>query len=281
MWGWVNNAPSSSKLVAGQYYLQQFAAYDASHGSRTLDCFDEHYVVGDSSSAAASFSQVRTFWDPTYLSSGDFAYALTGATPAAIMMIPRFQNWAATYYPGTSICMSEYEVQHTNNSLVDALVVGDALGVFGYYGLQLANLYDTVNPTDPEAYIFRLYRNYDGNGSQFGDTSVNSLSTDQTQLSVYGAVRSQDKALTVIVINKTTSALQTSLSVPGFESTGAAAVYTFSGANQSGIVAGGSVAVNSNTIQYSFPAYSATLFVLSPEAQSVPAAPTGLAAKVN
>jgi len=277
-WGWILNAPSGSNLLAGQYYLQQFAAYDAAHGSRTLDCFDEHYGVGDSSSPAASFNQVRTFWDPTYMTSGDFPYALTGSSPSPIEMIPRFQSWVATYYPNTPICMSEYEVQHTGNSLVDAMVVVDALGVFGYYDLQLANLYDTVNPTDPEAFGFLLYRNYDGKGDQFGDTSVTSTSTDQTQLSVYGALRSSDKVLTVIVVNKTTSAIQTSLALPNFNSTGVAAVYTYSGANLNQIVAGPPVPVSSNSIQYNFPSYSATLFVFSP---ALPAAPTNLTATVE
>ena len=34
-----------------------------------------------------------------------------------------------------------------------------------------------------------IYRNYDGAGGQFGDISVNSTSTDQSQLSVYGGIR--------------------------------------------------------------------------------------------
>jgi hypothetical protein len=280
-WGWVLNAPSGSNLLAGQYYLQQFAAYDAAHGSRSLDCFDEHYGVGDPSSAAASFNQVRTFWDPSYTTTGDFVYLLTGASPAPIMMIPRFQGWVATYYPNTPVCMSEYEVQHTGNTLVDALVVSDALGVFGYYGLQLANLYDTVNSADPEAYAFRMYRNYDGSGNQFGDTSITSVSTDQTQLSVYGAVRSSDKALTIMVVNKTTAAIQTSLSVANFASTGTAAVYTYSGTNLNQITAGSPVAVVSNEVQYSFPSYSATLFVLTSGIGAPPAPPTGLTAVVH
>ncbi len=282
-WGWVTNSPKGTSLLSGQYYLQQFAAYDAAHGSRTLDCFDEHYGVGDSSSPAASFSQVRTFWDPTYNTTGDFVYLLTGSSPAAIMMIPRFQNWISTYYPNTPICMSEYEVQHTGNTLVDALVVADALGVFGYYNLRLANLYDTVNATDPEGFAFRMYRNYDGNGGQFGDTSVTSTSTDTTEstLSVYGALRSSDGKLTVMVINKTTAPIVTSLDLSGFSPNSPAATYTYSGTNLTSIVSG-TAPVSSGTVSsYSFPSYSATLFVFSPASQSVPSAPTGLAATVN
>jgi len=278
-WGWCANNPSGSTTkCAGQYYLQQFAAYDAAHGSRTLDCFDEHYIVGDSSSIANSFAQVRNYWDTTYNPGTSLNNFLGGP----LEMIPRFQNWVATYYPGTCIAMSEYEVQHTGNSLADALVLADALGVFGYYGLQLANLYDRVNSTDPEAYTFRMYRNYDGAGSQFGDTSVSSISSDATesQLSVYGATRSSDKALTIMVINKTASAIQTSLSIANFDSTGNAAIYTYSNANVNKIVLG-TASVTSNSIQYSFPGYSATLFILTGGAKTAPAPPTGLAAQVQ
>jgi hypothetical protein len=282
-WGWVTNSPKGTSLLSGQYYLQQFAAYDAAHGVRTLSCFDEHYGVGDSSSPAASFSQVRTFWDPSYSTTGDFVYLLTGASPAPIMMIPRFQNWVSTYYPNTPICMSEYEVQHTGNSLVDALVVADAFGVFGYYNLRLANLYDTVKSTDPEAFAFRMYRNYDGNGGQFGDTSVSSTSTDTTEatLSVYGATRSSDGKLTVMVINKTTSPIVTSLKVTGFTPTSPASTYTYSGANLTSIVSGTTAVASGEVASYSFPAYSATLFVMGSSTQSLPSAPTGLAATVE
>jgi Glycoside hydrolase family 44 len=282
-WGWVTNSPTGTTLLSGQYYLQQFAAYDAAHGSRSLDCFDEHYGVGDSSSPAASFSQVRTYWDPTYATSGDFVYLLTGTSPAPIMMIPRFQNWISTYYPGTSVCMSEYEVQHTGNTLVDALVLTDALGVFGYYNLQLANLYDTVNSTDPEAYSFRMYRNYDGAGSQFGDTSVSSTSTDPTEstLSVYGALRSSDGKLTVMAINKTTTPIVTTLNIAGFTPTSTASTFTYSGANLASIVSGSSPVTSGAVQSYSFPSYSATLFVFTSASGAPPQPPTDLTATVE
>jgi hypothetical protein len=259
-WGWVLNAPSSTTLYSGQYYLQQFAAYDATNGSRSLDYFDEHYVVGDSSSPANSFSQVRTWWDPTYNSGSSFEGYLGGA----IQAIPRFKSWIATYYPGTKLSISEYELNSTGNALVDALVEADALGVFGFQGLDFAALFGAPAPSTPVAFAFALYRNYDGNGSQFGDTSVTSASSNQGELSVYGALRSKDGALTVIVINKTTAAIQTTLTLSGFATGATAAVFTYSNANLSAIVAGSPVAVTGgNTVSTSFPAYSATELVFT------------------
>ena len=60
---------------------------------------------------------------------------------------------------------------------------------------------------------FAMYRNYDGNKSTFGDkalasTSSNSSNADgEGQLAVYGALRTSDNAVTVMVINKTYGAL--------------------------------------------------------------------------
>ena len=54
---------------------------------------------------------------------------------------------------------------------------------------------------------FAIYRNYDGKNSMFGDTALSSASGNQAQLSFYGAVRSSNKAITVMVINKTYGAL--------------------------------------------------------------------------
>ena len=47
-----------------------------------------------------------------------------------------------------------------------------------------------------------IYRNYDGNLSTFGDTSVSAAVANPDYLSSFAAVRSSDGALTVMVINK-------------------------------------------------------------------------------
>lgn len=54
-----------------------------------------------------------------------------------------------------------------------------------------------TNRTDTSANSFRIYRNFDGNGGQYGDTWIRSTSTDQSQLAIYGSQRSRDNALTL------------------------------------------------------------------------------------
>src|SRR6202161_2478256 len=265
--GWIGTPSEQNNLYAGQYYLQKMAAYDQANNQRILDYFDEHYYGGGSTDAA-ELASTRALWDPTY-NSGSWVEQYYFDGP--MMLLPRFENWIQTYYPGTKLSISEYSFSSGTNPLVDALTEADVLGIYGRQGLDFANFWTVPQPTDAVAYSFRLYRNYDGAGGEFGDTSVNSTSTHQGELLVDGALRSSDGALTVVAINKTTTAIQTSLTLANFNPNGTAAVYTYSNANLTQIVAGTPVQVASNAVSYNFPAYSATVLVFTP-ARSAPAA---------
>jgi len=48
----------------------------------------------------------------------------------------------------------------------------------------------------------KLYRNYDGNDSTFGDISLSAAVPDPDNVAAFAAERSEDGALTVIVLNK-------------------------------------------------------------------------------
>jgi glycosyl hydrolase family 44/Big-like domain-containing protein len=272
--GWIGTPSGQNNLFAGQYYLQQMAAYDQANHQRILDYFDEHYYGGGSTDAA-ELASTRALWDSTF-NSGSWVEQYYFLGP--MMLLPRFQNWIQTYYPGTKLSISEYSFSSGTNPLVDALTEADVLGIYGREGLDFANFWTVPKPTDPVAYSFRVYRNFDGAGGQFGDTSVNSTSRDQGQLSVYGALRSSDGALTVVAINKTTGAIQTSLALANFNSNASAAVYTYGNANLAQIVAGTPVSVVSNAVNYSFPAYSATIFVFTPRTSSPMATKTSVTA---
>ncbi len=257
--GWIGNLRQQNGLYAGQYYLQQMADYQRNHGRRILDYFDEHYYAAsfDDESELAS---TRTLWDPAYL-------GLSGSPfNAPIELIPRFRRWIQQFYPGTKLSISEYGFSRGRNSLVDALTEADALGIFGRESVDFANLWTIPMPPPPVLTVFRVFRNYDGEGGEFGNISVQSNSSEQGRLSVYAALRSSDHALTVLVINKTTQPIATSLSLANFSGV-AAAVYSFSAADLSNIVRDADVGDVANQIDYDFPAYSATLFVIPESGQ--------------
>src|SRR6202020_512895 len=98
------------------------------------------------------------------------------------------------------------------------------------------NMWSPPAPSNPMPPSFRMFRNYDGSGHQFGDTSISAVSSDQGTLSVYAAQRSSDNAVTVLVINKTTSAISGTIALANLNLPSNAQVYTYSGANLTSIV---------------------------------------------
>jgi hypothetical protein len=263
--GWIGNPSAQNNLYAGQYYLQQMAAYNQQNGTRVLDYFDEHYYP-QFSSPATQLASTRTLWDPTY-NGGTWVEQYDFDGP--MQLIPRFHQWISQYYPGTKLAFSEYSIDSGNKLITDALAEADVLGIFGQQGLDFANMWTPPAPTDPIAYAFRLFRNYDGAGGQFGSSGVSAVSSNPGNLSIYAATRATDGALTIVVINKTTAAIETSLSLANFTPASTAAVYSYSSANLTQITAQAATPVDANSISYTFPSYSATVFVV--EAQTTPA----------
>lgn len=262
--GWIGTPAQQNGLLAGQYYLQQFAAYDKTNGSRSLDYFDEHFY-GPGGSNPAELQSTRALWDPTY-NSGTWVEQYFFDGP--MQLIPRFQSWIRQYYPGTKLSLSEYSMTNGGTTIYDALTEADTLGIFGREGVDFANLWTVPAPADPVAYSFRLFRNYDGKGSQYGNIWVQSTSSDQTQLSIYGSERLNDLALTMIVINKTANPINSFVSISNFASlAGSAQVYSYSGANLNAIVQQPNVPLSRKKLWVqgfngSFPAYSATEVVI-------------------
>jgi len=263
---WWNNP--QDRLAHGnvpfiEWYLQQMHLYEQEHGVRILDYLDLHYYpqasgvalqpAGGAANQAKRLRTTRSLWDPTYVDESWIA------EPA--QLIPRMRAWVDTYYPGTKLAMTEYNwgaLNHINGALTQA----DVLGIFGREGLDLATLWDPPSSSDPGAYAFRLYRNYDGDGSTFGDQSVLANSADQEKLAIYAALRSNDNALTIMVINKSSGALVSNLTVSDFPSEGTAHLYRYSSANLTQIVQPTPLTISHGAISVNFPKSSITLLVL-------------------
>ncbi len=272
--GWVGNSSQQGGLFAGEYYLQQMGAYDKAHGQRILDYFDEHYYF-NTSTPAAQLASTRTLWDPTY-NGGTWVEQYDFDGP--MQLIPRFRGWISTYYPGTLLSLSEYSIDSGQKSIVDAIAEMDVLGIFGREPLDFANMWTAPGPQDPIAYAFRMFRNYDGNGSQFGDTSISAVSSNQGSLSIYAAQRSSDKAVTILVINKTTTALNSAIAVANVTLPATAQVYSYSGTSLTSIAHPSDAAITNGSVSYTFPGYSAVLFVVQPSATTAAATTTTLSA---
>jgi hypothetical protein len=268
-----------------QWYLEQLKNYADTHsGARLLDYFDLHYYpqapgvslspAGNSTTQALRLRSTRSLWDPTYVDESWIKDTEEGNM--AVQLIPRMQDWVDTYYPGTKLAISEYNwgaLDHINGALAQA----DVLGIFGREGLDLATLWDPPTSTQPGAYAFRMYLNYDDNGSTFGDTSVLATSADQSQLSIYAATRSGDGALTLMVINKTGNSLTSNVTLANFTPFLTAQGYRYTGGTS---ISSFSQSVGPTGFSATFNANSITLLVLSPNGGTT-ATPTSTPTRTN
>ncbi len=278
-----------------EYYLQQFAKAQTTYGMRLLDYVDLHTYfaatyngsgvglapAGDTGEQEARLNSTRVFWDPTYTDPNypqpnyttDPNYTSSCSPPLqAPQLIPMMKTWVADDYPGTKTAITEYN-WGGQESINGAVAQADILGIFGSYGLDVGTLW---GPPDPDSQIpglmaFEIYRNYDGNKSTFGDMALASASGNQGQLSVYGASRTADGAITVMVVNKTYGALTSTLSLENLAvpSGAKAQVYQYSNANLNAIVSAPAVAVTppakggtTSTLSATFPGQSITLLVI-------------------
>jgi hypothetical protein len=183
--------------------------------------------AGTSDRQKAVLDSTRVFWDATY-TDPNFPDPDNFLKPLAPQMIPRMRNWVAANYPGTKIAITEYNwgaAEHISGAVAQA----DILGIFGREGLDLGALWEPPKLNSPLMFAFKIYRNYDGAGAEFGDTSLRATSADQGKLAVYAARRTADHTITVVVINKTFGDLRADLPIDHFKAEGPAKVYQYSG----------------------------------------------------
>jgi O-glycosyl hydrolase len=110
-----------------------------------------------------------------------------------------------------------------------------------------------------------MYRNYDGNGATFGDTSVSATTSAADQSSVYASVASaSDTNVVVVAINKQGTAQKAGITLKHTASLGAADVYTLTSAGAKPVKGAAITRVATNAFNYTMPAQSVTTLVFRP-----------------
>jgi len=245
------------------WLLKQFHQYNTNTGQRLLDYFTLHCypqegdVYGTNVSTATELlrnESTRQFWDTNYVDPSWI--------DSVIMLIPRMHSWVSNYYPGTKIGITEYNwgaEPYINGATAQA----DLLGIFGRQGLDLATRWTTPDASTPTYLSMKMYRNYDGNDSGFGDTSVLAGGPDPDNVAVFAAQRSTDGALTVMVVSKyLTGTTPRVLNVTNFTGNGTAQVWQL---NASNVIARlGNLTYSNGLLQTTVPTPSITLLVLPP-----------------
>ena len=264
-WSWLPDRAAHGNMDYLPWLLDQLRRTNSATGRRLLDVFTVHYYPqgGEFGSAVDLSMQLRrnrstrSLWDTNFVDE-------TWINDK-VKLVPRLKQWVAQNYPGTRIGITEYNwgaEGHINGATAQA----DILGIFGREGLDLATRWTTPAASTPTYKAMKMYRNYDGNKSAFGDTSIAASAPNPDNLSSFAAVRSSDGALTVMVINKSLSGMTpVLLNVTNFSAAGAAQVWQLTSANTISRLA--DLNPSGGTLSNTVPAQSITLVVLPPAAQ--------------
>jgi hypothetical protein len=260
-YGYLPDRSTNGGMDYVPWLLSQFYQRATNTNQRLLDYFTLHRYTEDSAVGGNDVStatqlkrsrSTRSFWDTNYVDETWIAQV--------VMLIPRMKGWVASYYPGTKIGITEYN-WGAEGYINGATTQADILGIFGREGLDLATRWTTPDSSTPTYKAMKMYRNYDGNKSSFGDTSVNAAGPNPDNVSTFAAVRSSDGALTVIVINKQlTSGAITTVNLANFLPAGTAQVWQLTSANS--ITRLSDLRFSGSTFTSTVPVQSITLFVL-------------------
>ena len=242
------------------WLLDQLHQNNLTTGVRLLDVFTVHYYPqgGEFSNDTSSAMQLRrnrstrSLWDPNYVDE-------TWINDR-VKLIPRLKGWISSYYPGTAIGITEYNwgaEGHINGATTQA----DIYGIFGREGLDMAARWTTPDATTPTYKAMKMYRNYDGNKSTFGDTSVSTIVPNPDNVSAFSAKRSSDGALTVMLISKYLSgSTPATISLANFNSGGTAQVWQLTSANSINHLS--DITFSGSAVNVTLPQQSITLLVI-------------------
>jgi hypothetical protein len=261
------------------WLLDQLRQNNTTTGKRLLDIFTVHYYPqgGEFSNDVSSAMQLRrnrstrSLWDPNYVDESWIN--------DRVQLIRRLKNWVNTYYPGTQIGITEYN-WGAENHINGATAQADILGIFGREGLDIAARWTTPASSTPTYKAMKMYRNYDGNKSTFGDTSVAATVSNPDTVAGFAGQRSADGALTVMVISKYLSGnTPATISLANFTHNRVAQVWQLTAANTISRLA--DVGFSGNSFGVTLPPQSITLFVVAGNfnVPSPPSAPTNFTVK--
>ncbi|HEY6616595.1 MAG TPA: glycoside hydrolase family 44 protein [Vicinamibacterales bacterium] len=257
------------------WFLDQMRQQQTSSVQRLLDVFTVHYYPqgGEFSDDVSTAMQLRrnrstrSLWDPGYVDE-------TWINDR-VQLVPRLKSWVNTYYPGTAIGITEYN-WGAENHINGATTQADVFGIFGREGLDMGARWATPASSTPTYKAMKMYRNYDGNRSTFGDVSVAASVPNPDNVAAFAASRSADGALTVMVISKYLSTTtQTTISLANVNHRGVAQAWQLTSANA--ITRLSDLTLSGNSIVATLPAQSITLFVVPANGTATPPqAPTNV-----
>ncbi len=260
-------------------YLQALKTASAAYGKPLVDAYDFHWYPEDYdsngtrilnlTSTSLSDAQMqlvvqspRNLWDATFTDPGNsnpWPNQVLGNAP--INILGRLQAKINSEFPGMKIAITEYESGAWNN-IAGTVAQADDLGIFGTQGVFAANFWPPGGTFSYALAGFRAFRGFDGSRANFGDTSLQSTSSNVQNVVVYASTDTTTPGRVVFVaINRSASSQVTAIN--GVNLTGTASMYQMTAATAQGQnpvmpVPIGHMAVSGSSLTLTLPAYSVT-----------------------
>jgi fibronectin type 3 domain-containing protein len=260
-------------------YLTALSTASATYGKPLVDVYDFHWYAEeydpsgtrsiDLTGTTLTDAQVqlivqspRNLWDSTFTdstNSNPWIYEELGNTP--INLLGRLQAKINAEFPGMKISLTEYENGGWNH-IAGTIAQADNLGIFGSQGVFAANFWPPNGTYSYALAGFRAFRDFDGAGANFGDTSLQATSSNVQNVVIYASSDSSTPGRYVFVaINRSTSSQVTA--VNGVSLSGTANLYQMTatsaqGQNPVAPVSAGTMAVSGSSFTITLPALSVT-----------------------
>jgi mannan endo-1,4-beta-mannosidase len=192
------------------YYLDEMKKAETAAGMRLLDVLDVHYyseAKGDhritekdattAADIAARLQAPRTLWQAGY-AENSWIGQYGGAN---LPLIPKLKASIDRYYPGTKLAFTEISFGGPAH-ISGALAAADMLGIMAGQGVYFCAFWPTEDKNEYVSAAYKMFRNYDGKGSTFGDRFVDSKTSQVEKTSVYGSIKNTSKGIHIIALNK-------------------------------------------------------------------------------
>ena len=276
--GELSATPTGANWFADKY-LQALNTASAAYGKPVVDVYDFHWYPEDYDSAGTRITSMtssslsnaqmqlvvqapRNLWDPTFTDPGNSnPWVNQTLGNAAIQILPRLKAKIASEFPSMKLSVSEYEAGGFNN-IAGTVAQADELGVFATEGVFAAMFWPPGGTYDYALAGFRAYRNFDGANSNFGDTLLQSSSSNVANVVVYASTDSSNPNRVVFVAVNRASISQVT-DITGVTLSGTAHLYQMTassaqGQNPVAPVALGTSPVSGSSLTLTLPAYSVT-----------------------
>lgn len=256
------------------YFLKELAQASQMAGHRLLDYVDLHWfpelyvdgrrIIEETSDAASALARVqapRTLWDPNFVED---SWITQGNGQRPIELLTWLKAAIDSNYPGTKLAISEWSYGGGKH-ISGAIAAADALGIYGQKGVDLAGVVSFSPDTEPYLIgAFQAYRNYDGQGLGFGDTSIAASSSDVQRGTIYASVDAADASRMVIVaINRFGYDLDATLNIKSATTYASLTPYSIRDGQPEPVLGDTILASASNRFEMTLPPYS--VWVLVPQ----------------